>query len=124
MVPRQGQTCRGYSYVGPLARIAAWPGSVYLTVMPDFLIERIMPGVEQLSLDDLKQSSRMGMAVLRDRFPAVQWLRSYATKDILYCVYCAPDETTIRDYATGSALPVHRISEVRATLDPDTIEPA
>ena len=28
--------------------------------MPQFLIERVMPGVAQLDIDDLKQTSRAG----------------------------------------------------------------
>jgi hypothetical protein len=90
--------------------------------MPQYLVERVMPGVAQLSVSDLKQSSRMGMALLRDRFPEIHWLRSYATKDILYCVYQAPDEAAIREYARGSTLPVHKISEVRATIDPGSLD--
>ena len=89
--------------------------------MAEFLVERIMPGVGGLSLDDLKQTSRMGMANLRDNFPDIEWLESYATDGILYCIYRAPSEAMIREYARGSPLPVHRISEVRATLTPATV---
>ena len=90
--------------------------------MADFLVQRMMPGVGGLSLDDLKRSSRMGMAHLRDNFPEVEWVESYATDDILYCIYRAPNEDMIRDYAHGSALPVHKISEVRTTLTPASVE--
>ena len=89
--------------------------------MAEFLVERIMPGVAGLSLADLKQTSRMGMEHLRDNFPDIEWLESYATDDILYCVYRAPSEALIREYAQGSTLPVHKISEVRATLTPATV---
>ena len=89
--------------------------------MPEFLVERIMPGVAQLSLGDLKQTSQLGMAMLREHYPEIHWQRSYATDDILYCVYEAPSEEMIREYARGSTLPVHKISEVRATLDPQTV---
>ena len=90
--------------------------------MAEFLIERIMPGVARLGLDDLKQTSRMGIANLRDNFPEIEWLESYATDDILYCIYRAPNEAMIREYARGSTLPVHKISVVHATLTPTTIE--
>jgi len=90
--------------------------------MPEFLIERIMPGVSTLDMADLKETSRLGMAMLQEQFPSIEWLRSYATKDILYCVYRAPNEEVIRQYASRSTLPVHRISEVHATLDPATLE--
>jgi hypothetical protein len=90
--------------------------------MPQFLVQRIMPGVSGLSLDDLKQTSRMGMAHLRESFPEIEWLESYATDDVLYCIYRAPSEGMIREYARGSTLPVHKISEVHATLTPATVE--
>jgi hypothetical protein len=90
--------------------------------MAEFLVQRIMPGVAGLNLDDLKETSRMGMAHLRDNFPEIEWLESYATDDILYCIYRAPSEAMIRAYAHGSTLPVHRISEVRAMFTPATIE--
>ena len=90
--------------------------------MAEFLVQRIMPGVAGLSLADLKQTSLMGMAHLRDNFPNIEWVESYATDDILYCIYRAPSEAMIREYANGSALPVHKISEVHATLTPATVE--
>ena len=90
--------------------------------MAEFLVQRIMPGVACLSLADLKETSRMGIANLRDNFPEVEWLESYATDDILYCVYLAPNEEMIREYARGSTLPVHKKSEVHATLTPATVE--
>lgn len=80
-----------------------------------------MPGVGSLDIKDLKQTSRMGMARLREQFPEIEWLESYATDDILYCVYSAPSEAMIREYASGSTLPVHKISEVRVTLTPATV---
>ncbi len=90
--------------------------------MADFLVQRIMPGVARLSLDDLKRSSRMGMAHLRDEFPEIEWVESYATDDILYCIYRAPNEEMIREYARGSTLPVHKISEVHTTITPASVE--
>lgn len=90
--------------------------------MAEFLVQRVMPGVASLSLEDLKQTSRMGVAHLRENFPDVDWLESYATDDILYCIYRAPNEAIIREYARGSTLPVHKISQVHATLTPATIE--
>lgn len=90
--------------------------------MAEFLVQRIMPGVAGLNLADLKQTSLLGMAHLRDNFPDIEWVESYATDDILYCIYRAPSEAIIREYASGSTLPVHKISEVHATLTPATVD--
>ena len=89
--------------------------------MPEFLVERVMPGVSKLSIDDLKQTSRLGYATLLKDFPSIDWLQSYATDDTLYCVYRAPSEEVIQEYARHSILPVHKISEVRVTLDPTSL---
>jgi len=89
--------------------------------MPEFLIERIMPGVAGLDVGDLRETSRLSYKMLLEQFPSIEWLQSYATDDVLYCIYRAPDEAILRDYARGSTLPVHRISEVRAKLDPTTL---
>jgi hypothetical protein len=89
--------------------------------MPEFLIERIMPGVARLDVGDLRETSRLSYKMLLEQFPSIEWLQSYATDDVLYCIYRAPDEGILRDYARGSTLPVHRISEVRAKLDPTTL---
>ena len=90
--------------------------------MPEFLIERVMPGVSALEIDDLKQTSKAGLNVLEEQFPEIHWLQTYVTKDALYCVYQAPNEEVLRRYTDKSTLPVHRISEVRATIDPATLE--
>ncbi|HEX6072558.1 MAG TPA: DUF4242 domain-containing protein [Sphingomicrobium sp.] len=90
--------------------------------MPDFLIERVMPGVSGLSASDLRQTSQLSFAKMQEEFPTLRWLQSYATDETLYCVYRAPDEVTIREYAKGSPLPVHKISEIRVTLDPATLD--
>jgi hypothetical protein len=81
-----------------------------------------MPGVAQLSVSDLKETSRLSFAMLLEKFPAIHWLHSYATDDILYCVYRAPNEEVIRQYAAHSTLPVHRISRVLAMIEPTTLE--
>ena len=89
--------------------------------MPDFLIERVMPGVGGLDVDALKATSRLSWAQMKEEFPAIEWLHSYATDDRLYCLYRAPDEAVVREYARGSTLPVHKIAEVKARIDPRTI---
>jgi hypothetical protein len=90
--------------------------------MPDFLVERVMPGVARLSVTDLKATSRISFAQMQEAYPMLRWVRSYATDDILYCVYRAPSEEMIREYAKGSTFPVHKISEIRVILDPETLE--
>jgi Protein of unknown function (DUF4242) len=90
--------------------------------MPKFLIEREIPGIGNLSDAEIKEAAQKSVAVLRSMGPDIQWLQSYVTGDKLYCVYLAPDETTIREHAKRGGFPANRISAVRRMIDPSTAE--
>ena len=90
--------------------------------MPQFVIEREMPGVGGLGTAELKGASEQSCTVLRDLGPEIQWVHSYVTDDKIYCVYRAPDEDLIRRHAEQAGFPANRISEVRAVIDPTTAD--
>ena len=90
--------------------------------MPQYVIEREMPGVGQLGQDDLKGASQTSCSVLKDLGPEIQWVHSYVTDDKIYCVYIAPDEATVREHAKQGGFPAHRVSEVKGIIDPTTAE--
>ena len=90
--------------------------------MPQFVIEREMPGVGSLGPSDLKAASQTSCSVLRELGPDIQWVHSYVTDDKIYCIYRAPDENIIREHAERGGFPANSISEVRATIDPTTAE--
>jgi hypothetical protein len=86
--------------------------------MPQFVIEREVPGAGRLSADELRNLSLRSLEVLNELGPQIQWLHSYVTEDKVYCVYLAPDETTIREHARRVGIPADRVSAVRRLLDP------
>lgn len=90
--------------------------------MPQFVIEREMPGVGKLGAADLKSASQTSCNVLRDLGPDIQWVHSYVTDDRIYCLYRAPSEALIREHAEKTGFPANRISQVRAVIDPTTAE--
>ena len=90
--------------------------------MPQFVIEREMPGVGGLGAEDLKAASQTSCTVLRDLGPEVQWVHSYVTDDKIYCVYRAPSEDLIRRHAETAGFPANSIAEVRAVIDPTTAD--
>ena len=90
--------------------------------MPQFVIEREMPGVGKLSAAELQGASQGSCSVLRDLGPDIQWVHSYVTDDKIYCVYRAPSEDLIRRHADTAGFPANRIAQVRATIDPTTAE--
>lgn len=90
--------------------------------MPEYVIEREMPGVGQLEPGDLKAASQTSCSVLRDLGPEIQWVHSYVTDNKIYCVYRAPNEDMIREHADRGGLPANKISQVRSTINPTTAE--
>jgi hypothetical protein len=98
------------------------PSALEILSMPQFVIEREIPGLSKLSDSEFRALSQKSVAVLRGMGPEIQWLHSYVTGDKLYCVYIAPDEQTIQEHATRGGFPAHRISAVRRLIDPTTAE--
>ena len=88
--------------------------------MPQYVIEREMPGVGSLGASDLKAASQTSCSVLREMGPDIQWVQSYVTDDKIYCIYRAPNADMIREHAEKGGFPANRISEVHAMIDPTT----
>jgi hypothetical protein len=86
--------------------------------MPEFVIEREIPGAGRLSEAQIEAISIRSLDVLKELGPQIQWLHSYVTDDRLYCVYLAPDEELIREHARRLGVPANRISAVRRLVDP------
>jgi uncharacterized protein DUF4242 len=90
--------------------------------MPEFVIEREMPGAHLLTDAELREGSLKSLAVLKQLGPDIQWLRSYVTEDKIYCVYFAPDEAMIRKHASLLGVPANRVAAVRRLIDPAAIQ--
>jgi hypothetical protein len=90
--------------------------------MPEYVIEREMPGVGELETADLKAASQTSCSVLNDLGPQIQWVHSYVTDNKLYCIYRASNEDIIREHARRGGFPCNRISKVHHTIDPTTAE--
>ena len=90
--------------------------------MPQYVIEREMPGVGQLSEEDVTLASQASCNALRELGPSIQWVHSYVTDNKLYCVYRAPNEDMIREHAQRGGFPCTKIAQVHRTIDPTTAE--
>ncbi|MFZ3339723.1 MAG: DUF4242 domain-containing protein [Terriglobales bacterium] len=86
--------------------------------MPQYVIEREIPGAGNLSDAEIQEVARKSVGVLKDMGPEIRWLHSYVTGDKIYCVYLAPDEETIREHARRGGFPANRVSAVRRMMDP------
>jgi hypothetical protein len=90
--------------------------------MPQYLIERELPGAGKLSPAELKAISQKSCGVLSQMGPQIQWVHSYVTGDKIYCVYRAPNEEMVREHARQGGFPANRVSEVKSVIDPTTAE--
>jgi len=90
--------------------------------VPQFVIEREMPGVGSLGPDQLKGASQGSCTVLKELGPEIKWVHSYVTDDKIYCVYRAPSEALIRQHAETAGFPANSIAQVRAVIDPTTAD--
>jgi hypothetical protein len=88
--------------------------------VPQFVIEREIPGAGALSEDQLREVSLRSLQTLKEMGPQIQWLHSYVTEDKVYCVYLAPDEDSIREHARRTGIPANRVAAVRRLIGPAT----
>ena len=90
--------------------------------MPKFVIERTVPGVAQMSPEQLHGLSAQSNAVLRGMGPDIQWVHSYVAEDRLFCVYNAERADLIREHARRGGFPCDNVRQVTALIDPVTGE--
>lgn len=90
--------------------------------MPRYVIERHIPGAGKFSAEELRAISLTSLAVLQKMGPQIQWVHSFVTDDVIYCIYIAPDEATVREHARLGGFPATRVSAVASVIDPTTGE--
>jgi len=90
--------------------------------MPQYVIERVIPGASKMSDLELRQASLASLAALKQLGPEIRWLHSFVTDDKIYCIYYAPDEGLVREHARLVGIPADRVSAVRRILDPVNYE--
>jgi len=92
--------------------------------MPEYVIEREVPGAGEFTEEQIREVSLRSLEVLKDLGPKIQWLHSYVTDEKIYCVYFAPDEEVIREHGRRAGVPVNRISAVRKLINPEKYKSA
>jgi hypothetical protein len=90
--------------------------------MPKYVIEREIPGVGNLKLEELQAISQKSCGVLTNMGPQIQWVESFVTQDKIYCVYMSPNEKMVREHASQGRFPANKVSEVKTIINPTTAE--
>jgi len=86
--------------------------------MPQYVIERRMPGAGGMSDEQWHEATRLSNKVLQEMGGEARWLHSYVTADKVYCVYEAPESERIREHGRLTGFPTDAISEVARVVDP------
>ena len=84
--------------------------------MPQFVIERDVPGAHTMTEAEVRALARRSVEVLSELGPQIQWIQSYVTENKVYCIYLAPDEATIREHAHRVGIPANRVAAVRRLM--------
>ena len=88
--------------------------------MPQYLIEREIPGAGKMTPGDLQGAAQHSNSVLEKLGPSIEWVHSYVAGDKIYCIYNAPSEALIKQHAEQSGFPANKITPVAAVIDPST----
>ena len=88
--------------------------------MKNYIVEREIPDVGQLSAEELCGAARQSNNALAQLAPTVQWQYSYVTGGKTFCVYLADNEDAIHKHSELSGFPANTITEVSTVIDPTT----
>ncbi|MEP6765580.1 MAG: DUF4242 domain-containing protein [Gemmatimonadaceae bacterium] len=88
--------------------------------MKRYVIEREIPGVGNLTSEQLKGAAATSNAALDKLAGKVQWVHSYAVEDKTFCIYLADNEEAVQEHARLSGFPANKVTEVRTIFGPMT----
>jgi hypothetical protein len=88
--------------------------------MKKYIIERSIPGVEQLNGEQLKGAAATSNEALAKLAPRVQWIESFVARDKTFCLYLAESEADVQEHAKLSGFPATTVTEITGVIDPTT----
>ncbi len=93
--------------------------------MSKYIIHRDIPGVGSFSPDEYRaaaQKSNEVIAAMQAEHKAIQWVHSYATADVMFCIYIVEEEALIYEHSERSGFPANIVRKVTHVVDPVTAE--
>jgi hypothetical protein len=88
--------------------------------MKKFIVEREIPGLGNLTEEELQAITRKSNQTLVEMDAPYHWVESFVTGDKMYCVHMAPDEETVREHARRGGFPVNSVAAVLSGINPTT----
>jgi Protein of unknown function (DUF4242) len=89
-------------------------------MLKKYIIERNVPTIgsfDHTKMMGVAKTSNQALAQLGGK---VEWVESFVTADMTYCVYLAENEDAIRKHAELSGFPANVISQVETMISPIT----
>ena len=87
--------------------------------MPQFLIERSLPGASNLSQGELADIAKKSCEVVDSLGVPYVWHHSYVAGDKIYCIHETEDAETIREHARSGGFPADLVVEIATVFGPD-----
>jgi len=88
--------------------------------MPQFIIERTVPGAASLNQDQLREIAKTSNGVVESLGVPYRWLHSYVAGDKIYCVHETENADIVREHARRGGFPCDRVTVVSEVIDPQT----
>lgn len=88
--------------------------------MPQFVIERNIPGLGDMDQQTLKEISAKSNAVVDGLGEPYTWITSYVTGDKMYCVHEAENAEVVYRHAREGGFPADRVTEITSLIGPHT----
>lgn len=88
--------------------------------MKRFVIERNLPGVQNLAPGELRDAAAQSNAAIDKLGGKVTWEHSYVVQDKTFCIYIADSAESVMKHAQDSGFPANKVTEVRTVIEPLT----
>jgi hypothetical protein len=85
--------------------------------MKTFLIEREIPGAEELTDDQLRDITSTSNGAVRELEKPYKWLHSYVAGNKIYCVHQAESAEDALEHARRGGFPANLVAEISACFD-------
>lgn len=95
--------------------------------MAKYIIHRDIPGVGSFTPGEYRAAATKSNEVIAEmnaEHKSIQWVHSYATADVMFCIYIVDDEALIFEHSERSGFPANIVRKVTTVVDPVTAENA
>lgn len=88
--------------------------------MPQFVVERNIPGLGDMDKKTLKEVSAKSNVVVAGLGEPYTWITSYVTGDKMYCIHEAESADVVYRHAKEGGFPADRVTEIQTLIGPHT----